>query len=207
MNIRSFFKPRAPVRRQITSDDVIKRMPSPYVAEYIAAIDRTERFGLEAPPRVMVGKDCVDMDIVRPVLLDYFARDSPESMIGQTVAINFALVPLLYNKTGIHFNLTIGWMVRKGKSIFQHDEELIQRFVDGKTDAWLQEGCPFQLWLTSLACEILDVTFAMNLGWAKTREDCARLLVYQSAHDPPGDSVYHPTLVGPDFFHKTGGVL
>jgi hypothetical protein len=27
------------------------------------------------------------------------------------------------------------------------------------------------------------------------------------AHDPSGDSIYHPTLVGPDFFHKTGGVL
>jgi len=63
------------------------------------------------------------------------------------------------------------------------------------------------LWLTSLACEILDVTFAMNVGWAKNREDCTRLLVYQSAHDPPDDSVYHPTLVGPDFFQKTGGVL
>ena len=44
-------------------------------------------------------------------------------------------------------------------------------------------------------------------GWAKTKEECADLIVYQSAHEPPGDSIYHPTLVGPDFFHKTGGVL
>lgn len=51
------------------------------------------------------------------------------------------------------------------------------------------------------------MTFAMNLGWAKSREECADLIVYQSAHEPPGDSIYHPTLVGPDFFHKTGGVL
>jgi hypothetical protein len=63
------------------------------------------------------------------------------------------------------------------------------------------------LWLTSPACEILDVTFAMNLGWAETKEECADLIVYQSAHEPPGDSIYRPTLVGPDFFHKTGGVL
>ena len=33
------------------------------------------------------------------------------------------------------------------------------------------------------------------------------LIVYQSAREPRGDSIYHPTLVGPDFFHKTGGVL
>jgi hypothetical protein len=103
--------------------------------------------------------------------------------------------------------LTIGWLMRKGKAIFEHDEQLIQRFVEGKSAVWLHEGCPFHLWLTSPACEILDVTFAMNLGWAKTRGECANLIVYQSTHDPPSDSVYHPTLVGPDFFHKTGGVL
>jgi len=51
------------------------------------------------------------------------------------------------------------------------------------------------------------VTFAMNLGWAKNREECADLIVYQSAHEPPGDSIYHPTLVGLDFFRKTGGVI
>jgi hypothetical protein len=170
-------------------------------------IDRTDAFGFEAPPRLLVRKDCVDMGIVRRVLLNYFERSPPESMIGQTAAINFALVLLLYDKTGVPFNLTIGWMVRKGKPIYQHDESLIQRFVHGKTQAWLNEGCPFHLWLTSPACEIVDVTFAMNLGWAKTREDCARLLVYQSANESLRDSVYHPMLVGPDFFHKTGGVL
>ncbi len=92
-------------------------------------------------------------------------------------------------------------------STSQRQRALIQRFIDDKTEAWLREGCPFHLWLTSPACEILDVTFALNLGWAKSRVDCARLLVYQSAYHPPRDSVYHPTLVGPDFFHKTGGVL
>jgi len=126
---------------------------------------------------------------------------------GQTAAIHFALVPLLYDKTGIPFNLTIGWLVRKGKPLCQYDERLVQRFIEGNTQAWLDEGCPFHLWLTSPAFEILDVTFAMNLGWAKNRKECADLIVYKPAHEPPGDSIYHPTLVGPDFFHKTGGVL
>jgi hypothetical protein len=207
MDILSFLKSRAPNPRPLTADDVNPLIGSAYVSEYMVAIDRTEAFGFEAPPRLLVKKDCVNMDIARPVLLDYFERSDPESMIGQTAAINIALVPLLYDKTGIPFNLTIGWLIRKGKAIFQHDEQLIQRFVEGKTAVWLHEGCPFHLWLTSPACEILDVTFAMNLGWAKTREECANLIVYQSTHDVPGNSIYHPTLVGPDFFHKTGGVL
>ena len=178
-----------------------------YIAEYVAAIDRTQAFGFDAPPRIIVQKDCVDMDAVRPVLLDYFERHEPQAMIGQTLAINIALVPLLYDKTGIHFNLTVGWMVRKGKPIFQHDDSLIRRFVERKGGAWRREGCPFHLWLTSPACEVLDVTFAMNLGWAKTREQCAALIVYQPAGQATSDSVYHPMLVGPDFFYKTGAVV
>ncbi len=116
---------------------------SPYVGEYLAAIDRTAQFGFEVPPRLIVRKDCVDTEVMRPILLDYFERSLPDSMIGQTAAIHFALVPLLYDKTGIPFNITIGWLVRKGKAIYQHDERLIQHFIEGNIDAWLEEGCPF----------------------------------------------------------------
>jgi hypothetical protein len=207
MSIWSFWRSRTPNPPKGILDFAPGPNLSSYVAEYLAAIDRTEQFGFEAPIRVLVKKDCVDMQSLQPVLLDFFERSPPDSMIGQTAAIHFALVPLLYDKTGIPFNLTIGSIVRKGKAICQHDARLIQRFIEGNTDAWLEEGCPFHLWLTSPAFEILDVTFAMNLGWAKNREECADLIVYQSAHDPPGDSIYHPTIVGSDFFHKTGGVL
>jgi hypothetical protein len=54
------------------------------------------------------------MQALRPVLLDFFDRSPPDSMIGQTAAIHFALVPLLYDKTGIPFNLTIGGLGRAG---------------------------------------------------------------------------------------------
>jgi hypothetical protein len=207
MNLWSFLRPRTPSPSQSILDFVPGLKLSPYVGEYLAAIDRTEEFGFEPPMRLLVKKDCVDMLALRPLLFDFFEHSPPDSMIGQTAAILFALVPLLYDKARIPFNLTIGWIVRNGKAICRHDERLIQRFIEGNTDAWLEEGCPFHLWLTSPACEILDVTFAMNLGWAKSKEECADLIVYQSAHEPPGDSVYHPTLVGPDFFHKTGGML
>lgn len=209
MNIWSYLrfrKPTAP-RRAPDSAPAPGLNLSPYVGEYLAALDRTDSFGFEAPPRVLLKKNCVDMHTLRPALLDCFERAPPDSIIGQTAANYFALVPQLYDKTGIAFNLTIGWLVYKGKPIHQHDERVIQRFIEGNTDAWLEEGCPFHLWLTSPACEIIDVTFAMNLGWSQDRAECADLIVYQSAHETPGDSTYHPTLVGPDFFHKTGGVL
>jgi hypothetical protein len=207
MSIWSFLRPRTPTSLRNIPESAHGLNLSPYVGEYLAAIDRTEAFGFDAPPRLLVKKDCIDMQTLRPVLLDFFECSPPDLLIGQTAALYFGLAPLLYDKTAMPFNLTIGWIVRNGKAIHQHDERLIQRFIEGNTDAWLEEGCPFHLWLTSPACEILDITFAMNLGWAKDREECAPLIVYQSAHEPPGDSIYHPTLVGVDFFHKTGGVL
>ena len=182
-------------------------LATPYIGEYLTAFDRTEAFGLQAPQRLLVRKDCVDMERTRGVLLDYFDRHEPHELTGQIAAICFALVPLLLDKTGIPFNLTIGWMVRDGRVIYQHDEETIRRFLREKSAAWQREGLPFHLWLTSPACEIIDVTFAMALGRAPTREECDRLIVYQSAHALLSDHVYHPMLVGPYFFHRIGAVL
>lgn len=184
-----------------------RQAPSPYIAEYMAAVDRTEALGLEAPPRLIVRKNCVDMKRVRPVILAYFDRHTPEELLGQTLAIHFALIPKLADNTGVPFNLTIGWMTRNGKSFFQHDAQLIRRFLKEKGAAWQREGLPFHLWLTSPAFEIVDITFALCIGWAKTRAECDNLIVYQPADSPPSNLIYHPTIVGPDFFRQIGAVL
>jgi hypothetical protein len=175
---------------------------APYLAEYQAAYDRTERFGLPIPPRVLVAKNCVNPDRTLRVLLDYFDQHHPDELLGQTVAINLALIPLLYEATQVPFQLTIGWVVRRGRVCAKHDDDLIARFLVLKEQAWRNEGIPFHLWLTSPALEILDVTFAMNLGWAKNRKECARLIIYQRLADSPKEPVYHPTLVGDAFFER-----
>lgn len=136
MALWSLLKKRATDRSAAAAESAAPA--SPYVSEYLAAIERTQRLGFEAPLRVLVAKDCVDMDAVRPVLLEYFGRIKPEALLGQTAAINFALVPLLCDKTAIPFNRTIGWMVRRGKAIYQHDEQIIHRFLERITEARLQ---------------------------------------------------------------------
>src|SRR5580693_8293462 len=106
MGILSFFQSRATKRPGSTTESAPGLQLSPYVGEYLAAIDRTEAFGFEAPMRLLVKKDCIDMQSLRPVLLDCFNCSPPDSMIGQTAASHFALVPLLYDKARISFNLT-----------------------------------------------------------------------------------------------------
>jgi hypothetical protein len=93
-----------------------------YAAEYMTAVERTEALGLEALPRVLLTNDCVDMTRIMLVLLKHFDRHTPEELIGQTLAIYFALMPQLFDATRIRFRLTIGWMVRHGGARTFHAE-------------------------------------------------------------------------------------
>jgi hypothetical protein len=66
-----------PESRQSTPDSASGLKLSPYVGEYLAAIDRTQEFGFDAPPRLLVKKDCVDVQTLRPVLLDSSSAARP----------------------------------------------------------------------------------------------------------------------------------
>jgi len=70
MGILSFFKSRSSNPWKSILDFAPGLKLSPYVAEYLAAIDRTEAFGFETPPRLLARRDCIDMQTLRPV----FAR-------------------------------------------------------------------------------------------------------------------------------------
>jgi hypothetical protein len=178
---------------------------APYISEYMTAMDRTAELGLQTPPRVLVSNNCVDPDRTLTALLDY--RHTPGELVGQTVAINLALMPILLKTTGVPFQFTIGWIEREGRAHFEHNQILITRFLAHKEDAWRSEGLPFHIWLTSPALEILDVTFAMNLGWAQTRQECARLVIYQTLSDAVKEPIYHPTLLGSAFFERINLVV
>jgi hypothetical protein len=56
-------------------------------------------------------------------------RHRPVELIGQTVAINLALVPILLAATGVPYQLTIGWTEKQGRACFKHDDALIARFL------------------------------------------------------------------------------
>lgn len=179
-----------------------------YGQEFTQAWDRTLRLGLALPPvRLLVRKNCIDLTKALPVIIDYFNQHSGDQLVGQTMAIHNTLLPLLCDALGVPLQLTIGWIEFDGTPRMQHGEALIQRFLTEKLAAWHREGVPFHLWLTSPALEVLDLTFALNLGWAQSAEDCARRVIYQSLDAPCSNPVYHPTLVGDDFFVQSGVIV
>ena len=103
---------------------------------------------------------------------------------------------------------TFGFVDVKGKRYGECNEDIIRRYLLLKRLAWQRDGVPFHVWLTSPACEVLDVTWAMNLGTSRTRDECARRIFYKLPDAPHSDSpTYHPTIVGEDFLYRTGCII
>jgi hypothetical protein len=178
-----------------------------YVTEYMEAYDRTESFGLKVPPHILVKKDCVNPDRALELLLGYFDRHTPEELIGQTLAINADLIALFWNKARIQLELTIGTVELNGRRYGECNAAQIRRYLDDKLAAWHREGVPFHLWLTSPACEVIVVTFAMNMG-SRTRDECARRIIYKTAGTAHSSTpTYHPFLVGEDFLYQSGVIV
>src|ERR1700732_371751 len=63
MGIWSFLRSHTPNPPQSIRDAAPDLKLSPYVGEYRAAIDRTQELGFEPPVRLLVQRDCVDMDM------------------------------------------------------------------------------------------------------------------------------------------------
>jgi len=176
-----------------------------YIDEYMSAVERTESLGLKAPPRVLVNKPCVNPDRTLPLLLDYFDSHTLDEMTGRILAINADLIFLLWREIRVPFEITFGTVDIKGKRFGESSEATIRRFLVDKHIAWQRDGVPFHVWLTSPACEVLDITWAMNLGTARTRDECAGRIFYKRTDIPHSESpTYHPVIVGEDFLYQTG---
>lgn len=179
-----------------------------YIDEFLGAFDRTEEFGLETPAiRLLAEKPCLHVVKVMPLIQDFYTEHDPKELIGQTLHINLTIQERIYDQLGIPTYLTTGWITREGKKTFWHDSDKISQFLTEGLSAWTREGVPFHIWLTTPAVEILDLTFALNLGWAASAAECANLVIYRPTHSPTDDPIYQPTLIGDDFYLKTGAIV
>lgn len=179
-----------------------------YALEFSQAWDRTLRFGLKLSPlRLLVRKDCIDVKKATAVIIEYFDQHAPEELMGQIMASYNVLQGRLMRELGVPLYFTIGWFDLDGQATLRHGDERIQEYLDEKLAAWQRNSVAFHFWLTSPALEVIDATFALNLGRAQTAAECGQLVVYQSSHSPLGPRVYHPTLVGDDFLVRTGAAL
>ena len=192
----------------MTPDNIELTPMQRYAQEFMAACDRTERLGMALSPlRLVVNKDCVDLSTLAPVLQFYFGRYRQEEMVGQAFAINTSLIPLLLDKVGIPFTLTMGWFDDHGKRPYEHGEELIEKLLKRESDTALMQGLPLHVWLTSPAFEVLDVTLPTTLAQVSQNPKLAGGILYLSNQNPAPEILYHPTIMGEEFLVKIGAAI
>jgi hypothetical protein len=179
-----------------------------YAQEFTAAWDMTERLGLKvAPLQLLVQKDCIDMDQIAPVIQKFLRPYKEDDLFAQAIFINAQLADLISRKIGAPMYLTLGWTEVDGQPDYAHGEARLRQLLkDGR--AALKDGVPMHVWLTSPACEILDVTLPTTLGLATGNRDLIGRILYRSNQDRGATNVvHHPAVIGIDFLDRIGATI
>jgi hypothetical protein len=179
-----------------------------YAQEFFEAVDRTQALGVPVPPiRLLVRKNCVEQRALVPALQEFLGPYREEEALGQGFGINVNLIPYLYEKTGIPFTLTIGWFEYLGKQNFQHSEDFLRKLLKEGIASLSPDGLPLHIWLTSPACEVLDVTLMTTLAAVTGHADFSGAIIYISNQESSPSVTYHPTVTGVDFLDKIGATV
>ena len=195
-------------RKGLKRRDEGPRSGSTYAREFIEAFARTDALGLSSTPvRLLVEKDCVDLEAVTPLVHRYLDEFGGDEAVGQAFAICVNIIPYLYAETGIPFTLTLGWFEQMGRELYRHDEQLLKTMLRGGIAAWQEEGIPLHVWLTSPACEVVDVTLPTTIAAVSGADELAGGIIYISNRDPHPPVIYHPTMVGIEFLEKIGAAI
>ena len=107
---------------------------------------------------------------------------------------------------GIPFILTFGWFEHMGKEAYRHSEELLRTMIRDGFASFQPEGLPLHVWLTSPACEVLDVTLPTTMA-AAGAEELSGGIIYISNRQPEPPVIYHPTVLGVEFLDKIGATV
>ena len=188
-----------------TGEDVAERS---YAREFLGAFERTQSLGLPVPPvRLLVEKDCVNVEIITPVVHKYLDEFSDDDALGQAYAVNVNIIPYLYDETGIPFTLTMGWFEHMGKDLYRHNDRMLRTMLREGIACHQLDGIPLHVWLTSPACEVLDVTLPTTIASASGAEELIGGIIYVSNRETDPPVIYHPTVVGVEFLEKIGAAV
>ena len=117
-----------------------------YAQEFLEAFERTRSLGLPvSPDQLLVQNDCVNRDVVMPLLQNYLGQLRAEEAVGQAFAINVNLIPCLYEQTGIPFTLTLGWFEHMGRDLYRHSEQLLKLLLRDGFASVQSEGLPLHV--------------------------------------------------------------
>ena len=171
------------------------------------ALERTSTLGLSSGiPLTFLHKDCIDIEVLTPVLQRLLGGYTEEQIAFQCIRINHELRPRLEGQLGVPLYLTFGWYEHLGKKVYQHDDQLLASLLHGGVADVRSSGYPFHCWLTTPAHEVLDVTLNTSIAAVspKNRHLVGGVHYFSRSHPTP-EIIFHPTVVGENFllrFHE-----
>lgn len=196
--LRRLFE-RPPLHRRTTPD--VTSASGPYCEEFTQALLQTSRLGLNCDtPYVFSATNCIEIEKIAPVLQHLLGEYTADQVAAQCIAVNYKMKPVLEEKLGIPLYLTFGWYEHVGARVYEHDERLLTSLLKGHAVDFQVAGLPIHCWLTSPACEVLDVTLPTTIALVapQHRHLVGGVYYFADTHARP-EVIYHPTVVGQDF--------
>lgn len=176
-----------------------------YEQEFLAAMERTDRFGL-VPPAFTVKHGQRWFDAGNLARFPFAVRDALgeldfEDVVGQCMAIHYRLLPALEAWLGCSVFYTIGWIDEETKEgMFRFDEAFIAETL---RTGHVGGAVKLHAWLTLPSMEIVDISLPTTMGVAQKRPEMFGGAITRFADELKG-MAYKPMLVGDDFLRKTG---
>ena len=86
-------------------------------------------------------------------------------------------------------------------------EQLLRSLTRDGLASFQSDGLPLHVWLTSRACEIIDVTLPTTIAAATGADELWGGVIYISNAEPLPPVIYHPTIVGVDCLEAIGAAI
>lgn len=180
---------------------------SAYQKEFMDAISRTERFGLEVPPHELnLSSRWLDARAIGEfpkVVLKAIGPLDLDDVVAQCLSIHYRLREPLSDWLGCEPIYTIGWVEVEDNHLFRFDDHFIEDALKSGHPKWSMN---IHTWLTLPSMEIIDMSLPTSIGHFQNIKELLGGVITMH-HDDLRGMAYKPMLVGDGFLRKTGKLI
>lgn len=183
-------------------------MKPDYQTEFLAAVERSERWGLSIPPVALDDKPVLSAPEVEKavkVINQIFSSYCPEEVSQQCFGFMLHLQPYLEEVFRKPLYYTLGYIQYNHRPVFFTSNQSLKEKI--ATPFTTCGALNLHAWLTTPHLEIIDLTFGTTFGVVTNNPDTYGLSSMQHYSKFDERMIYHPQLIGEDYLRKCGGLI
>jgi hypothetical protein len=176
-----------------------------YRKEFLAATDRTRRFGL-ATPRLLLTNDLLlnddSLTRINEAMFEEIGEIPLDEIVAQCLLMHVRALPIVQSVLEVPVHFTIGYVSSNRSRFFEQTEASLKGMLDSPPT---RPEVSLHAWLTLPSDEIIDLTFATSLA-VINKMDRGRGAVIASHADKLIGMKYHPMLIGTEYLQRIGAM-